>query len=184
MPRTKSRYYELATPVQGPEREFTLRYWNRPYLESMTLVRGLGFIREEHRLTSLQRFTAAVAEFGTAFDGGSLTYLTSSIRTRADNAVFVDSSQSWFPRGVQHYYLADHSTFFRRPGEPVTAIVWQPYDYDDDNDGEPLREFCGANHLTFEVSEEKSWHFPGASTALIFTREATRRSYTTGRWLN
>jgi hypothetical protein len=155
----RSRYYQLANPIDGPERQRCLRYWNAEpggrftYLQNMALCGGgLGFMHEDRLQLCLQRFNAEVERYGIAYQGGCLGQLT----RRIPRTIFRES------------HLADHPTYFARKGDGVTAVVWQPYHIEAD-ELRWLTDTCGEYELTLEVSTERSWHYPGWTIALIIT---------------
>ena len=71
------------------------------------------------------------------------------------------------PEG-EDWWAFDHSLVFLDPHHPfITAFVAQPYDYEP----EEYLELTGRLGLRMEnLGTKLSWHLPGATTLLVFTR--------------
>lgn len=168
--KQKSRYYTHCDRITDRERERRGRIYRRPV--SPTIC-GLPL---DLAGDGLALFAAAVERFGPAYDGGCFCSLIHG-NYRWDDCR--DRYRcSFFCRADWYLPIFDHGTFFQRRGEPICAVVGQPYDYDEGKYGAALREFCADSGLVMEVSS--GWHYPRWTQALIFTRapgvEPIRRS--------
>jgi len=114
------------------------------------------------RADAAQRFREACDRFGTAYDVGCFCKLIGPP-----------------PRGHCDLYgcrlhretslsIFDHGVRFRRDGQ-VTAVIGQPYGYDEARHRGLLENFCTRFGLKLEVGV--GWHAPGGTAALTFTRD-------------
>lgn len=118
-------------------------------------------------------FMAAGERFGPAYDGGCLCSFAveGEYRARQRHYQIAPAAGHYaceLREVVDNLSIFDHATYFQRLHEKVNAVVGQPYDYVAADDEAPIRRYCDAHGLRFEVLP--SWHFPGETIALAFIR--------------